>query len=164
MKSPHITSMHPHDRVVAFLDLVKSLRWPAVAVFLIVLMEAPLRGVFSVVPGVEAAPRVVMAGGLPLRVDGGSLPAATDEVVDTLRGLDADLLRTFLDMDQSAIYCGALDAEYRVGMRRLAHLNLVEPRFEPQRGPDCAQNSVMTEHGKRLQTYVISLTVSLLKG
>lgn len=162
--SPHITTLHPHDRVVAFLDLVKSLRWPAVALFLIVLLEAPLRGVFSFVPGVEAAPRTVMAGGLPLRVDPAALPAAPEEVLETLRGLDADLLRSFLDMDQSAIYCGALEAEYRAGMRRLAHLNLVEPRFEPQRGPECAQNSVMTEHGRRVQTYLISLTVSLLKG
>lgn len=162
--SPHVTTLHPQDRLVAFLDLVKSLRWPAVALVLIVLLQAPLRGVLSVVPGVEAAPRTVMAGGLPLRVDSGALPVATGEVVETLRGLDPELLRLFLDLDQTAIYCGPLEAEYRVGLRRLAHLNLVEPRFEPHRGPDCAQNSVMTEHGKRVQTYLISLTVSLLKG
>jgi len=105
-----------------------------------------------------------MAGGLALRIDAASLPAAPAEVVETLRGLDAGLLRVFLDMDQAAICCGALEAEQRVGMRRLAHLTVVEQRFEPQRGPDCAQNSVMTEHGRRVQTSLISLTVSLLKG
>lgn len=70
-------------------------------------------------------------------------------MVETLRGLDADLPRTFLDMDQSAIDCGALEAQPRVGMRRLAHLVLVEPRFEPRRGPECAQKGVMGERGKR---------------
>ncbi|WP_144186816.1 hypothetical protein [Elioraea rosea] len=162
--SPHIQALSPADRVVAFLDLVKSLRWPAVAVFVLVLVQVPLHGVLGLVPGLDVAPRTVLAGHLPVRVDEQGLPAANDEVVHAVRAMDGDLLRIFLDMDQTAVYCGSLDAEYRAGLRRLAHLNLVEPRYEPQRGGDCAQNTVMTEQGKRVQTYLISLMVSLLKG
>lgn len=169
--SPHVqaqlAAIHPPDRVVAFIDLVKSLRWPAVAIFVLLLAQGPLRGLGDLVPGMPAqatTPRVVMAGPLALRADPASLPAATDEVVQTLREFDGELLRVFLDMDQTAIYCGALEAEYRIGMRRLAHLGIVEARNEPERGPACAQNAVMTDHGKRVQTYIISLTVSLLKG
>jgi hypothetical protein len=165
--SPHVTALHPPDRVVAFIDLVKSLRWPAVAIVVLMLVQAPMRSLWELVPGMPAqaaAPRVVMAGPLALKADPASLPIATDEVVQTLRALDGELLRVFLDMDQTAIYCGALEAEYRVGMRRLAHLGIVEARNEPERGAACAQNAVMTDHGKRVQTYIISLTVSLLKG
>jgi hypothetical protein len=162
-----LATLHPPDRVVAFIDLVKSLRWPVVAIFVLMLAHGPIRSLWELVPGMPAqamAPRVVMAGTLPIKADPATLPAASDEVVQTLRALDGELLRVFLDMDQTAIYCGALEAEYRVGMRRLAHLGLVEARNEPERGAACAQNAVMTDHGKRVQTYIISLTVSLLKG
>jgi hypothetical protein len=78
--------------------------------------------------------------------------------------MDADVLRTFLDMDQNAIYCGSLDAEYRAGMRRLAHLGLVEARSDPSRPGDCRDYAVMTELGKRVETYLISVMVGMLKG
>ncbi len=162
--SPHVTALTPADRVVAFLDLVKSLRWPAVAVLVLLLLQVPLHGVLASFPGMDAASRTMMAGHLPIRVDEQGLPAANDEVVHAVRSMDGDLLRIFLDMDQTAVYCGSLDAEYRAGLRRLAHINLVEARYEPQRGGECAQNTVMTEQGKRVQTYLISLMVSLLKG
>jgi len=162
--SPHVTTLHPPDRVIALIDLVKSFRWPAVVLLVIALASPMLAAMPGLTPALGGGARVVMAGPLPLKVDPASLPAANEEVMRAVGAMDGDLLRVFLDMDQTAIYCGSLDAEYRAGMRRLAHINLVEQRFQPERGETCALNSVMTEEGRRVQTYLISLAVAMLKG
>lgn len=159
-----VPTLPPHggDRVIALIDFVKSLRWPAVAVLLLVLLLDPIRTTIEALHGSGAG--VVRLGDIPLRVTPHTLPAANPEVARAVGAMDADVLRTFLDMDQNAIYCGSLDAEYRAGMRRLAHLGLVEARSDPSRPFDCRDYAVMTELGKRVETYLISVMVGMLKG
>lgn len=153
---------HGGDRVIAFIDFVKSLRWPAVAVLGLVLLLEPIRAAIGALHGDGAG--VVQLGDIALRLDPRTLPQPSEEVVRAVAAMDADVLRTFLDMDQNAIYCGSLDAEYRAGMRRLAHLGLVEARADAARPPDCRDYAVMTELGKRVETYLISVMVGMLKG
>jgi hypothetical protein len=157
---------HAGDRVIAFIDFVKSLRWPGVLVLALLLLLDPLKatlGTFS--PEAEAAPTgVVMLGDLPLHVRPQTMPRPSEFIVRAVQAMDADLLRSFLDMDQNAIYCGSLTAEYRAGMRRLADLGLVEARSDASRTDQCRDYAVMTELGKQVETYLISLNVSLLKG
>ncbi|MFN6999518.1 hypothetical protein [Elioraea tepidiphila] len=155
---------HGGDRVIAFIDFVKSLRWPAVAVLLLVLLLDPIRTSIQALHGQGDGASVVRLGNLPLRVSAQTLPQPNEEIVRAVAAMDADVLRTFLDMDQNAIYCGSLDAEYRAGMRRLAHLGLVEARSDPARPSDCRDYAVMTELGKRVETYLISVMVGMLKG
>jgi hypothetical protein len=150
--------------VIAFIDFVKSLRWPAVAVLLLVLLLDPIRTSIQALHGQGDGASVVRLGNLPLRVSAQTLPQPNEEIVRAVAAMDADVLRTFLDMDQNAIYCGSLDAEYRAGMRRLAHLGLVEARSDPARPSDCRDYAVMTELGKRVETYLISVMVGMLKG
>jgi hypothetical protein len=159
-----VPTLPPHggDRVIAFIDFVKSLRWPAVAVLLLVLLLDPIRATIESLHGDGAG--VVRLGDIPLRINPHTLPTPDAAIARAVAALDADVLRTFLDMDQNAIYCGSLDAEYRAGMRRLAHLGLVEARSDPSRAPDCRDYAVMTELGKRVETYLISVMVGLLKG
>lgn len=157
---------HGGDRVIAFIDFVKSLRWPGVLVLALLLLLDPLKatlGAFS--PGTTAGPTgTVMVGQLPLRIRPESMPHPSEYIVRAVEAMDADLLRSFLDMDQNAIYCGSLTAEYRAGMRRLADLGLVEGRTDASRSDPCRDYAVMTELGKQVETYLISLNVSLLKG
>jgi len=40
--SPQPTTLHPPDRVIALIDLVKSFRWPAVALAVTTLAATPL--------------------------------------------------------------------------------------------------------------------------
>jgi hypothetical protein len=154
------------DRVIAFIDFVKSLRWPGVLMLALVLLLDPLKatlGAFS--PATTAGPTgTVMVGELPLRIKPESMPRPSEFIVRAVQAMDADLLRSFLDMDQNAIYCGSLTAEYRVGMRRLANLGLVEARTDTSRTDQCRDYAVMTELGKQVETYLISLSVALLKG
>jgi hypothetical protein len=160
-----VPTLPPHggDRVIAFIDFVKSLRWPAVAVLLLVLLLDPIRATLESLHGHSGA-GAIRLGEMQLRVSPHSLPTPQEDVVRAVAAMEADVLRTFLDMDQNAIYCGSLDAEYRAGMRRLAHLGLVEARSDPSRAPDCRDYAVMTELGKRVETYLISVMVGMLKG
>ena len=153
---------HGGDRVIAFIDFVKALRWPAVVVLLLVPLLDPIRTTIEALHGDSAG--VVRLGDIKLRVAPHGLPLPDEAIVRAVAAMDADVLRTFLDMDQNAIYCGSLDAEYRAGMRRLAHLGLVEARSDPARAFDCRDHAVMTELGKRVETYLISVMVGLLKG
>jgi hypothetical protein len=159
-----VPTLPPHggDRVIAFIDFVKSLRWPAVAVLLLVLLLDPIRATIESLHGDGAG--VVRLGDIALRINPHTLPTPDAAIARAVAAMDADVLRTFLDMDQNAIYCGSLDAEYRAGMRRLAHLGLVEARSDPSRAPDCRDYAVMTELGKRVETYLISVMVGMLKG
>lgn len=160
-----LPTLAPHggDRVIAFLDFVKSLRWPAVVVLLLVLLLEPIRATLAAWHG-PAGGGVVLLGEMPMRVDPHTLPRPAEHVVRAVQAMDADVLRTFLDMDQNAIYCGSLDAEYRAGMRRLAHLGLVEARTDPSRPEDCRDYAVMTELGKQVEGYLISVMVGMLRG
>jgi hypothetical protein len=153
-------------RVIAFIDFVKSLRWPGVLVLTLVLLLDPLKATLAAFsPGPAAAPAgTVMVGQLPLRIRPESMPHPLEFIVRAVQAMDADLLRSFLDMDQNAIYCGSLAAEYRAGMRRLADLGLVEARTDTSRTDQCRDYAVMTELGKQVETYLISLHVALLKG
>jgi hypothetical protein len=162
--SMSVPTLLPHggDRVIAFIDFVKSLRWPAVAVLLLVLLLDPIRTTIESLHGDGAG--VVRLGDIPLRVNPHTLPQPNEDIVRAVAAMDGDVLRTFLDMDQNAIYCGSLDAEYRAGMRRLAHLELVEARSDPSRPFDCRDYAVMTELGKRVETYLISVMVGMLTG
>lgn len=155
---------HGGDRVIAFIDFVKALRWPAVAVLLLVLLLDPIRTTIEALHGPGNGSSVVRLGDIPLRVNPRTLPAPDEAIVRAVAAMDGDVLRTFLDMDQNAIYCGSLDAEYRAGMRRLAHLGLVEARSDPSRPFDCRDYAVMTEFGKRVETYLVSVMVGMLKG
>ena len=156
---------HGGDRVIAFLDFVKSLRWPAVAVLLLVLLLDPVRTALQALHGqASGAGTVTMLGELPLRIAPHALPHPAEYVARAVEAMDGDVLRTFLDMDQNAIYCGSLDAEYRAGMRRLAHLGLVEARNDPSRPAECRDYAVMTELGKQVETYLISVMVGILKS
>jgi hypothetical protein len=165
--SMSVPALPPHggDRVIAFLDFVKALRWPAVVVTLFVLLLQPIRASLEALHGhASGAGTVVVLGELPMRLAPHSLPQPSEFVTRAVQAMDADVLRTFLDMDQHAIYCGNLDAEYRAGMRRLAHLGLVEARNDPARPADCRDYAVMTELGKQVETYLISVMVGMLKG
>jgi hypothetical protein len=157
---------HRGDRVIAFTDFVKSLRWPGVLVLTLVLLLDPLKATLSGlhVPGAAATHGTVMLGALPLRINTETMPRPAEFIVRAVEAMDADLLRSFLDMDQNAIYCGSLTAEYRAGMRRLADLGLVEARTDPARTDQCRDYAVMTALGRQVETYLISLSVSLLKG
>ena len=155
---------HGGDRVIAFIDFVKSLRWPAVAVLLLVLLLDPIRTTIETLHGHGDGASVVRLGDIPLRVNPHTLPQPNEEIARAVAAMDGDVLRTFLDMDQNAIYCGSLDAEYRAGMRRLSHLGLVEARSDPSRPVDCRDYAVMTELGKRVETYLISVMIGMLKG
>lgn len=161
-----VPTLPPHggDRVIAFIDFVKSLRWPAVAVLLLVLLLDPIRATIEALHGQGNGASVVRLGDIPLRVNPHRLPTPDEAIARAVAAMDGDVLRTFLDMDQNAIYCGSLDAEYRAGMRRLAHLGLVEARSDPARPVDCRDYAVMTELGKRVETYLISVMVGMLKG
>lgn len=155
------------DRVIAFIDFVKSLRWPAVLVLTLVLLLEPLRGSLAALHapgGTPTGQATVMVGELPLRINAETLPRPAEFIVRAVQAMDADLLRSFLDMDQNAIYCGSLTAEYRAGMRRLADLGLVEARTDPSRTDQCRDYAVMTALGRQVETYLISLHVALLKG
>ena len=151
--------------MIAFIDFVKSLRWPAVVVLLLVLLLDPIRASLDTLHRhATGTGTVTMLGELPLRVAPHALPHPAEYVARAVEAMDGDVLRTFLDMDQNAIYCGSLDAEYRAGMRRLAHLGLVEARTDPSRPADCHVYAVMTEFGKQVETYLISVMVGILKG
>jgi hypothetical protein len=154
------------DRVIAFIDFVKSLRWPGVLVLTLVLLLEPLRGSLAALhaPPDAGAAGTVMVGELKLRINAETMPRPAEFIVRAIEAMDADLLRSFLDMDQNAIYCGSLTAEYRAGMRRLADLGLVEARTDTSRTDQCRDYAVMTELGKQVETYLISLHVALLKG
>ena len=156
---------HGGDRVIAFIDFVKSLRWPLVAVLLLVLLLDPIRASIAALHGgATGAGTLTMLGDLPIRLAPHALPQPSEPIARTVEAMDGDVLRTFLDMDQNAIYCGSLDAEYRAGMRRLSHLGLVEARNDPARAPDCRDYAVMTELGKQVESYLISVMVGMLKG
>lgn len=157
---------HGGDRVIAIIDFVKSLRWPGLLVAALLLLLDPLKATLNGFRPAAATPsaRVVMLGELPLRINAETMPRPAGYIVRAIEAMDADLLRSFLDMDQNAIYCGSLSAEYRVGMRRLANLGLVEARTDTSRTDQCRDYAVMTELGKQVETYLISLSVSLLKG
>ena len=151
--------------MIAFIDFVKSLRWPAVVVLLLVLLLDPIRASLDTLHRhATGTGTMTMLGELPLRVAPHALPRPAEYVARAVEAMDGDVLRTFLDMDQNAIYCGSLDAEYRAGMRRLAHLGLVEARTDPSRPADCHDHAVMTELGKQVETYLISVMVGILKG
>jgi hypothetical protein len=165
--SMSVPTLPPHggDRVIAFIDFVKSLRWPAVVVLLLVLLLDPIRASLETLQGrTSGAGTVTMLGELPLRIAPHALPQPAEYIARAVEAMDGDVLRTFLDMDQHAIYCGSLDAEYRAGMRRLAHLGLVEARNDPSRPEECRDYAVMTELGKQVETYLISVMVGILKG
>lgn len=162
-----LPTLAPHggDRVIAFIDFVKSLRWPAVAVLLLVLLLDPIRASIEALHGHAAGNgTTTMLGALPIRIAPHALPQPAEFVARAVAAMDADVLRTFLDMDQNAIYCGSLDSEYRAGMRRLSHLGLVEARNDPSRPEDCRDYAVMTELGKQVESYLISVMVGMLKG
>jgi hypothetical protein len=152
--------------VIAFIDFVKSLRWPGVLVLTLLLLLEPLKATLGALHAPPAGQHTsrVMVGELQLHVKPDVMPRPAEFIVRAVQAMDADLLRSFLDMDQNAIYCGSLTAEYRVGMRRLADLGLVEARTDPARTDQCRDYAVMSELGKQVETYLISLSVSLLKG
>jgi len=153
------------DRVIAFIDFVRSLRWPGVLVVTLIVLLEPLKAALASLhaPGASGT-AMVMVGDLPLRINAETMPRPAEFIVRAVEAMDADLLRSFLDMYQNAIYCGSLTAEYRAGMRRLADLGLVESRTDPARTDQCRDYAVMTELGRQVETYLISLSVSLLKG
>jgi hypothetical protein len=158
-----VASLLPHggDRVIAFIDFVKSLRWPAVAALLVLQLD-PIRRPIESLRGNGAG--VVRLGDIACRVTPHALPQPNEDIVRAVAAMDGDILRTVLNMDQNAIYCGSPDVEYRTGMRRPAHLELVEAWSDRARPFDCRDDAVMAELGKWVKTYLISVMVGMLKG
>jgi hypothetical protein len=75
-----VASLLPHrgDRVIAFIDFVKSLRWPAVAALLVLQLD-PIRRPIESLRGNGAG--VVRLGDIACRVTPHALPQPNEDIV-----------------------------------------------------------------------------------
>jgi hypothetical protein len=91
-----VASLLPHggNRVIAFIDFVKSLRWPAVAALLELQLDLIRRPIKSL-RGNGAG--VVRLGDIACRITPHALRQPNEDIVRAVAAMDGDILRTVLD-------------------------------------------------------------------